>query len=357
MKKIALLPAIALLMLGACSDKDEPNPIPTDPVVSVQPVADNVTLVSPEQNNEYEREPQYGSASYRFTYTNGQEIIFEVLTDGTQYFAIARKLEGSSSEVIIPTKIRARLNGELTDIPVAGLDLFVDAASDNVKTVGISGSAHYMVITSNNVNTLSVATPNHIRNQVSKCPKVEKFILDSSYPGYTSMDGVIYTSDFSALVAVPMGYKGYFTVAEGTQEVQDRAMFKCNNINAITFPASVKVIGHEAVVSTNNLALINILSEEAPIAYEDSFGYYAFNALVRIPEGSISNYIFTKPDLTEPIEPTMPTPDSTEEEWNKYDNDMDQYYNDLEAYNEAMKVWNEHAAYASFTRIEQVNFK
>lgn len=357
MKKIALLPAIALLLLGACSDNDDPRPVPTDKVISVQPVPDNQTLVAPEQIKEYQREVAYGSSAYRFKYTNGQEIIYDVLTDGTNYFAAVKKIEGTAENVILPPTITAVLNDVVTDIPVSALNLFVDATSDNIKSIGVSGATHYMVVTANNVNTLEPATADHIRVQVSKCPGVSKFIFDASYPDYTTMEGAIYTTDFSELVAVPMAYEGNFTVTDGTVKIQDRALFKCTEINSLTIPASVKSIGHEAVVNTTKLALVNMLSDEAPIAYDDSFGSYAFTGLLRIPENSIGNYTFAKPDLTEPTEPAFPSVDDPDEVWDAYYDALDKYDEELAEYNNAMSTYTNHAAYTHFTRIEQVKFE
>lgn len=351
MKKIAILPVLALAFMAACSDKDEPQ-FPNYPVVSVPAVVDQVIINLPVQNADYESVAALGSACYNFTYDNNQEIVYEIKTDLPNTSAFVRKIGGTCSNVIIPPYLTATMNGEVTQIPVVGLDLVVDAAPENVQTLTICGDVHYMVLNA----ALVSATSDYIRTQVSKLNYVTKIELESTYPDYVSVDGNIYTSDLAELVAVPLGKSGLFTVADGTAKIQDRALFG-TRFDAVTIPASVKEIGHEALVNMDKLMLVNILSEEAPTAYDNSFGYYAYNGVLRIPANSKANYSFEKPDLVKPVAPPMVDPDASDEEWDEYERLYEQYEEDLANYNQAMSQYTNHAAFSLFKDIEEVSFK
>lgn len=357
MKKFYLLPAIALLMLGAsCSDDNEVRPVPNDPIVSVPPVADNVTITYPTQVGDYVAEKGANSSSYRFFFSNQQEIVFEIdASNMAAVMAVVKKIGGTAKDVVIPATISAPLAGstEPTEITVAGLDLYVNAVENCVETITIPGTANKMKGTA----SYSSASPDHLRTQVERCPSVKAIYLANDYPGYCSLEGAIYTSDFSALVAVPMAKTGTFTIAETVSEVQNRAFFKCNKLDAITFPASIEKIGNEAVLHTTNLLLINMLPAIAPKAAADAFGYYAHIGVLRIPAGSKAAYTFERPNVEEPIEPKQPELDASDEEWDNYDLEMEKYDEDLKAYNEAMSNYDSHAAYGFFNDIQEVNFK
>lgn len=356
MKKIAFLPFFALLVLASCS-KDEDNVLPDYPVVVETPVADRVSIDVPKQNPGFVEEPGT-SACYRFTYVNGQEIVFEVSTRIPGYVAFVKKIGGSASNVVIPYEIYATVGGEPATIPVAGFDLFSEAVTENVKTLTICSQARYVLALDNTTGAYSLvkASNDYLRQQLDKCPSVENVELDPEYPGLVSVKGSIYNSDFTELVAVPRGKTGLLNVVGGVTKIQDRAMANCISIDAITIPSSVTYIGKEAIMNTSSLRLINLLAKVAPIAYSDSFGYYAYNGTLRIPAGSASAYKFEK--IEEPKEPAAPvdnpmaTPEENDAAW-------DRYYEELEVYEEKLveyDYYKEHAAYSNFLNIEEVEF-
>lgn len=302
MRKIAIIPALSMLILAACSN-DDPKPLPDYPVKTFPPVADVPTMEIPRQNEGFQNEPGTNSATYRFTYQNGQEIVYEINTDVKGNAAVVKKIGGTSEKVVIPPSLSATMGGEPVTIPVVGLDLFVDPVTENVKQLTICGTVCNVI---NKENALKEASHDYLREQVNKCRFVEKIYLEPTYPGLASVDGVLYSKDLTSLVAVPKGVAGYFAVADGTVNVEDGAIYNCTKIDAVTFPASVKKIGHNAVVGTTGLMLVNMMPAEAPIAYSDSFGSYGYNGVLRIPAGSLGAYTFEPMDA--PQEPAMPTP-------------------------------------------------
>lgn len=346
-KRFAILPALALLILGACSDKEEHRAIPNDPVQTIPAVADNVTLDIPAQNPEYAPEKGAGSNCYRFTYSNGQEIVYEVNTNVPGNCAMVKKIDGTASTVVIPPTLSARMNNQPVEIPVAGFDLYVNAVKENVKVLKICGAAHYMIVADALVN----ASPQYLRKQFNRCPDVERIELDPAYPQYVSVNGAIYTADFKSLVCVPKACQGTFTAVETVTTVQDSALYDCRHLDVITLPATVQKIGKGAVTATDRLLLVNILAAKAPVAYADSFGSYAYNGVLRIPEGSREAYTFEV--MAEPVEPGLPGNDASDEEW-------EQYMAAVEAYNKALEDYSDfsdHAAFTLFKTVEQTDFK
>lgn len=353
MKKFALLPLAALLMLGACSD-DDPAPeriIPTDPVVSVASTADQVTLDVPEQDLNYE----IVGPLYRFTYANGQKITYQMTNDFTLgYIARVKKIEGATDVIIPPTvSVIGAVSQQLVTYKVVALDLYQEGAPD-VKKITMSKDVFGQIGDS---NTVQQVTASWLRNQLEKLPALESFELETGYPGFCSIDGAIYTSDYKTLVGVPRGRAGMFTIAEDTENVDTRAFYYCNYVSGITFPAGVKSIGKDAVAFNERLALINMLPTVAPATNEFSFGAYGQTSVLRIPAGSKDSYFPAKPEIEEPVAPKEPDIDlGTDEEFEQYDIDYAQYLVKMAEYNKVMNAYNNPIGFRKFTKVEEVNF-
>ena len=376
MKKFALLPAVALLLLASCSDDDPVRPVPNDPVISVPAVADQTRADAPKQNPDYTQLPQLGSAYYLFTFDNGQELTVSVETqtikEEKKMVAVVKKIGGNAPKVVIPSTLTGKTgtNNEPVEISVICLNLFEEAVDPAVKEIVLSKGVN-MMKDENGAKFLAV-TPSYLEVEVSKCPYVEKFGLEEGYfgaeenddpsvtpkaLGFVTKDGAIYTSDFKTLVAVPRAIDGTFTVVTGTENINARAFYLCSKIDAITFPASVQSIGKEAVMHTSDLLAINMLAPVAPKAPADAFGYFASSSVLRIPNGSLKSYTIVKPDVERPVEPIEPDMETgTDEEWEAYDIAMGEYNKALAAYEEAMSSYVDYAGYLAFKNIQEVNF-
>lgn len=345
MRKFALLPVAALLMLGACSSDDpEVRPVPNDPVQSVTSVADHVTLNAPAQAD-VKNEGSY----FRVSYANGQEIVYAFLKDATKgYIATVKKIEGSSADVVIPASVKYNNN----DFAVYSLDLFLDGVSDVVTSLTIPNTAAAMV-----VNAAYVAVDGaYLRTQMERCQNVKKLELEDGFPGFCSINGAIYSADFKVLECVPRGYEGTLTVAEDTEEIAPRALYYCSKIDVLTIPAKVAKIGDEAVVFNDNLLLINCLATTAPEAVTGSFGTFAHNGVLRIPAGAEASYKPEKPTLERPIMPNEPDGDASDEEWDAFYEAEAKYYEDLAVYDEANNAYTSHEGWVYFKNVESVNF-
>lgn len=347
MKKTMLLPAVALLMLGACSDKDDTpvRPTPNDPVQTVPSVADHVTLNAPAQSGVTAED-----GLYRVSYANGQEISYTFATDPTEgYVAVVKKIGGTASDVVIPASVSYN---DLT-LKVYSISLYAEGGAPTVTSLTIPNTA--VAMTSG--TAYAAATATHLRTQMDYLPGLQKVELEDGFNGFCSINGAIYTADLTTLVSVPRSYPGTFTVAEATTKIDERALYYCSKIDVLTIPAGVTEIGDEAVVFNDNLLLINCQPTTAPIATSDVFGTYAHNGVLRVPAGSEANYKFAKPELTRPVEPVEPDEEeATPEEMEAYYTALAAYEEAKAEYDEALEYWNNHAGWADFKNIEGVNF-
>lgn len=346
MKKIALLPFAALLMLGACSDNDQVvRPVPNDPVVTVPSQADHVTLNAPSQT-----EVKAEGSLYRVTYSNGQEIVYSFASTSTDgYIATIKKIEGTSADVVIP----ASVSYNDLQLKVYCLDLYVEGIKDNVTSLTLPNTAVAMA----GSNGYVAVTSTYLCTQMERGKHLQKVELEDGFAGFCTIKGAIYTSDYTTLVSVPRAYPGTFTVAEATTTIGPRALYYCSKIDVLTIPAGVTTIGDEAVIHNDNLLLVNCLAPTAPVATRNSFGKFAHDGVLRVPAGTEGSYEVEKPDMQLPKEPTEPDPDEgTPEEWDQYDADMAQYEADLALYNQLYKNYEEHEGWSLFKNIEGVNF-
>lgn len=355
MKKIALLPVAALLMLGACSNDDPVvRPVPNDPVQTVPSVADHITLNAPAQA-EVKAEGSY----FRVSYANGQEIVYSLVNSSSLgYVATVKKIQGSAADVIVP----ASVNYNERTFTVNSLDIMLEGIDDTVTSLTFPNTITQLVDNSIFANL----TSDYFRAQMERGNKVESINLEEGFPNFCSIDGAVYSADLQTLVCVPRGYKGTMTVAEDTKFIAPRALYYCSQIDVLTLPADIVSIGDEAVVFNDNLLLINCLATTAPEAVSGAFGQYAHNGVLRIPAGAEDAYKFTKPDMALPIEPTepaMPGADATDDDWTAFDEAyaeyevaMGEYYAALNEYNEVNEYYDSHEGWVYFKNVEGVNF-
>lgn len=345
MKKFVLLPVAALMILGACSnDEPEKRPTPNDPIVTVPSEADHVTLNAPAQTD-----IKVEGTLYRVYYSNGQEIVYSFANySSTGYIATIKKIEGSAADVVVPASV---VSGDLT-YKVYTIDLYQNAVSDNVTSLTLPNTCNTMY-TSTGYKSM---TAEYFRVQLEHAHNLQKIELEDGYGSYCSINGAIYTSDFTTLVGVPRAYTGSFTVAADTEIIDERAFYYCRNIDAITIPAGVTEIGDQAVVFNDNLLLVNILATEAPLCPRDAFGKAAHDGVLRVPAGCEANYQFRKPELEMPTAPVKPSADASDEEQDAYVEAMQKYDEDLKAYQDAMYDYEDHEGWAGFKNIEGANF-
>lgn len=360
MKKFALLPLAALLLLGACSDDEPQIVIPDKPVQTQNPVADKVKISVPKQkSNTYSMD----GSLYVFEYENGQKIAYTMTTSGEQRIAVVKKILGTASDVTIPYAVTGKVSDTATaEWTVVSIDLYHDAVAETVRTVKIPQTVCY---TYNSASQAYLSNDDsNILQMVSLMPSVQKIELEEGYPGYCSVNGAIYSDDMLRLVAVPRAFKGEFTIADGVAAVGPHAFFHCGEIDILTVPASVEAFGEEAVTFCGKLLVVNILAAEAPVAYIDTFGdYVTTNGVLRIKKGTKASYLIAKPTMEKPVEPVPPEDpdmDADDSVWEAYDKAYAEYTEKMIAFNEAndkynalWDAYNEKEGYAAFKTIQE----
>lgn len=353
MKKFAFLTLSALMLLAAsCSDdnKETPRPpVPTDPVVSVNSVADQVSIDVPEQYLDYE----FDGNLYRFKYANGQELVFDMQNDAQLgRIAIVKKIQ-NATEAVIPSQVYAlSTTGDELVYNVIAMHLYKDGAL-NVKKLTVAGTA---LIGGYESNSLGNITDKWVETQLELLPDLEEIYIEEGTSNYCTINGAVYTANMKKLVGVPHARAGIFTIAEDTEAVGYRAFYYCSKLTAITFPAGIKSIGEEAVTFNDNLVLINMLPEETPLTYESSFGKMAQTGLLRIPAGSLESYFPARPDIEKPVPPVEPEGDD-EDEWDAYDIAKAEYDDAIVEYEAAMTHYNRPIGFRDFSNVEQVTFQ
>lgn len=352
MKKFAILPLSLLILAASCTDeKETPRPpVPTEPVVNVESIADDVTLNAPEQNLDY----KINGSLYDFSFSNGQVLTCTMTENGQYgYIAIVRKMSGAS-EIVIPSKIKVigATSGEEIEYRVIALSLYQNGAV-GVKKVTLPKTANAQIGASSSISEID---GKWFRSQIEMMPDLEDFELETGFPNYCSINGAIYTADYKHIVAVPRAKKGVFTIADATTTVDTKAFSYCAQLTGITFPASITTIQNEAVEFNDMLVLINMLPESAPSTDIEAFGKMAQTSLLRIPEGSKDSYFPAKPDLKAPVRPAELPNDFTDEEYDEWELAMVEYEEQAAAYNEAMSIYNKPAGFRYFTNVEEVVF-
>ena len=85
------------------------------------------------------------------------------------------------------------------------------------------------------------------------CPNLESIVVASDNPNYSSMDGVLFNKEGSALLRYPAGKQGTYTIPENVISIANRAFKGCKNLISITIPESITSIGDYAFDGIPNI--------------------------------------------------------------------------------------------------------
>ncbi|MGN0518858.1 MAG: leucine-rich repeat protein, partial [Acutalibacteraceae bacterium] len=116
------------------------------------------------------------------------------------------------------------------------------------------------------------------------CERLTNITVDKNNQYYTSVDGVLYTKDMSALVLYPCNKSGTkFTIPNGVTKINDYAFKFCLNLENIDIPNSVQYIGTSAFSRCQKLTDITIPSSVI------SLGDYTFTEATGLKSVYIQN--------------------------------------------------------------------
>lgn len=106
-------------------------------------------------------------------------------------------------------------------------------------------------------NLKSIYIPKSVTNisetgTFDNCNSLEKIEVDPDNLKYSSQDGVLYNKEKTILIVAPEAIHEC-TLPEGLITIKSWAFYRCRNLNTITFPSTLKEIGHIAFGECKNL--------------------------------------------------------------------------------------------------------
>lgn len=103
-----------------------------------------------------------------------------------------------------------------------------------------------------------VAIPRAIANigsgAFSQCSSLSAITVDPLNPSYSSLGGVLFNKDQSALLAFPAGLAGAYAPPNSVAIIGDDAFAGCGGLTSITIPSTVAGIGVNAFIGCSSLA-------------------------------------------------------------------------------------------------------
>lgn len=133
-------------------------------------------------------------------------------------------------------------------------------------------------------NLTSITLPPHLELignfALSGCKNLTDIQVSPQNNHYTSIDGVLFSSDRSTLVIYPSGKENTaYTVPENVTEIESTAFSSCYNLTRITLPQGVTAIKYATFYDCTGLTDINI-PEEAYVI--DIYAFAGCTKLTRI---------------------------------------------------------------------------
>ena len=173
-------------------------------------------------------------------------------------------------------------NADLTKLVVypAGKTDTEYTVSDTVTTIG-SYAFYY------SANLVSVTIPATVSTIYSdsfkKCTSLTEINVDSDNEYYTSVDGVLFTSDLATLVTYPAGKTDTeYTIPDTVTEIDSEAFYYCSALEAVVIPDSVITIGSYAFYYCEALSSVTMGSGVEEIS---SYAFSGCSALTSLELG------------------------------------------------------------------------
>ena len=124
-----------------------------------------------------------------------------------------------------------------------------------------------------------------------RCNRIERFEINKG-GRYTSVDGIIYTSDMCELVKCPAAKYGYVEIPYGVTNIANFAFYGCKNLSGVIIPNSVIAIGDAAFAGCTQIQEVYLPES---IKYVGHGVFSGCSSLKRI-DVSINNDSYTSYD-------------------------------------------------------------
>ena len=124
-------------------------------------------------------------------------------------------------------------------------------------------------------------------------PLIKSYHLASDNPYFCVIDGALYSKDGKTLFAVPNSKRNSFKVADGTEEIAERAFFGLNALKEVILPESLFSIGDRAFQDCCQLRSLRLPANVMQVGVNFLLCCYNFGTLILdcpIPPKISGNY-------------------------------------------------------------------
>ncbi len=108
--------------------------------------------------------------------------------------------------------------------------------------------------------------------EVSGCSNLERIIIDSNNPVYSSKDGVLFNKNGTRLISCPDGKKGAYTIPDGVTSISNSAFDNAAKITSVVIPEGVTTVDMHTFMGCTALQSVTLPSTIESIqnnAFED----------------------------------------------------------------------------------------
>ncbi|HAC32270.1 MAG TPA: hypothetical protein DCF70_06550 [Treponema sp.] len=121
------------------------------------------------------------------------------------------------------------------------------------------------------------------------CTSLTTITVDSNNPNYSSIDGVLFNKDATAIITYPKGKQSAtYTIPNSVTSIYNYAFYGCTSLSSVTIGESVKSIKYNAFEGCTSLHSVTIPDSVTSI-YD--YAFYGCTSLSSVTIGNSVNYI------------------------------------------------------------------
>ena len=117
------------------------------------------------------------------------------------------------------------------------------------------------------------------------CTGLTSIDVDAANPNYSSVNGVLFNKDKTALIRYPIGKQGVYSIPNSVTSIEDGAFSGCSGLTSVTIPNSVTSIGEATFYGCIGLTSVTIPNSVT------SIGQWAFGDCTELTSIEIPNTI------------------------------------------------------------------